>query len=252
MKEIAFKPIRTESLKEVFVSRFEELILSGRLSIGQKLPSERTLALQLGVSRPVVHEGLVDLAVKGLVTMKPRIGTIVNDYRKDGSLAILTSLVNYYKGSLDPALLDSMLEMRMLIEMATARLAATNRTTEHIVAFKDILKQEELIDPHDVEHIKEIDFEFHHLIALASKNLVYPLLIRSFKPVYTNLSGQFFMNPSVVPVVFRFHKTFVCAIEDKDVERSVETMESILEHGKKYLKEAIKETDNDEKKRKII
>src|SRR5512137_2428558 len=84
MKEI-LKPLKADSLVEVFISRFENLILTGKIAIGQKLPSERELALQLGVSRPVVHEGLVDLAAKGLVTMKPRVGTMVNDYRKEGS-----------------------------------------------------------------------------------------------------------------------------------------------------------------------
>ncbi|MCK7471367.1 MAG: GntR family transcriptional regulator [Desulfomicrobium escambiense] len=59
------------------------------------------MALQLGVSRPVVHEGLVDLAAKGLVTMKPRVGTFVNDYRKEGSLSIPNSIINYQQGSLD-------------------------------------------------------------------------------------------------------------------------------------------------------
>ena len=72
--QVLLKPIRTESLKELFIRRFEELILSGKFPIGQKLPSERELALQLNVSRPVVHEGLVDLAAKGLVTMIPRVG----------------------------------------------------------------------------------------------------------------------------------------------------------------------------------
>ena len=62
MLEQLLEPIKTDSLKDVFVIRFEELILSGKVKIGQKLPSERELALQLGVSRPVVHEGLVELA----------------------------------------------------------------------------------------------------------------------------------------------------------------------------------------------
>ena len=52
------KPIRKDSLKDVFIKRFEDLILSGTFPVGQKLPSERELALQLSVSRPVVHEGL--------------------------------------------------------------------------------------------------------------------------------------------------------------------------------------------------
>ena len=105
------KPLKTDSLKDVFVQRFEELILSGALSIGQKLPPERELALMLGVSRPVVHEGLVDLENKGLVTMKPRVGTVVNDYRREGSLSLLNSLVSYNRGRLEPAILDSLLEI---------------------------------------------------------------------------------------------------------------------------------------------
>ncbi len=51
MQEL-LKPIRTASLKDVFINRFEKLILSGTFPVGQKLPSERELALQLGVSRP--------------------------------------------------------------------------------------------------------------------------------------------------------------------------------------------------------
>ena len=85
------QPIKTESLTEIFVLRFEELILSGKLSIGEKLPSERELSLQLNVSRPVVHEGLMELAHKGLVIMKPRVGAVISDYRNNGSLAILNS-----------------------------------------------------------------------------------------------------------------------------------------------------------------
>ena len=119
MQEL-LKPIKSESLKDICVARFEELILSGKLTVGQKLPSERELALQLGVSRPVVHEGLVDLAAKGLVAMKPRVGTVVNDYRKEGSLSLLNSLVNYQQGRVDTDLLNSLLEMRMLFEVETA------------------------------------------------------------------------------------------------------------------------------------
>ena len=82
------QPLRTASLKEAFIERLEELILSGEVSIGEKLPSERALAEKLGVSRPVVHEGLVELAARGLVTLKPRVGAEVNDYRRQGSLAL--------------------------------------------------------------------------------------------------------------------------------------------------------------------
>jgi DNA-binding transcriptional MocR family regulator len=84
----AITPLRVPSLKEACVQRLEELILSGELKAGEKLASERELALQLGISRPVLHEALVDLAAKGLVAIEPRRGVYINDFRTNGSVAI--------------------------------------------------------------------------------------------------------------------------------------------------------------------
>ena len=235
MQEL-LEPIRTESLKDVFIRRFEDLILSGKFPVGQKLPSERELALQLGVSRPVVHEGLVDLAGKGLVTMIPRVGTLVNDYRKEGSLSILASLINYHQGNLEPGLLVSLLEMRLLFEVETARRAALHRDRDQLESFYNLLLEEDRISQRDVDGICELDFDFHHLIALASGNHIYPLLLNSFRHCYANLAGQFFSDPGVVPVVFDFHKKMVKAIEDKNEKSAAGIMEQMLDHGAQTLK----------------
>jgi GntR family transcriptional regulator, transcriptional repressor for pyruvate dehydrogenase complex len=228
-------PLKAESLKEVFISRFEDLILTGRLAIGQKLPPERELALQLGVSRPVVHEGLLELAVKGLVTMRPRVGTVVNDYRTQGSLAILESLVKFRQGDLEPELLKSLIDTRALMEIETARLACVNRTDEHLEQFRDILARERALAPADLEGITRTDFEFHHLIALASGNLVYPLLVNSFRPVYTAFTAIFFSDPVVLPFTFEFHERLVEAIAGKDPEKAVKIMTEVLAHGEDHL-----------------
>ncbi len=234
MQEL-LKPIRTESLKDIFIRRFEELILSGKFPIGQKLPSERELALQLGVSRPVVHEGLVDLAAKGLVTLIPRVGTIVNDYRREGSLALLTSLLNYQRGDFEPGLLVSLLEMRLLFEVETARLAARHRNRQQLESLYTILRREDSTPHQDVESVGELDFEFHHLLALASGNHIYPLLLNSFKHCYANLAGQFFSDPTVVPAVFDFHKKLVKAIQDKNEKSAARIMRRMLDHGAERL-----------------
>jgi len=233
------KPIKTDSLKEVFIARFEELILSGKFAIGQKLPSERELAQQLGVSRPVVHEGLIDLQTKGLVSMKPRVGTVVNDYRSQGSLAILGSLIDYHQGRFEPRLLESLLAMRRLIEIETARLAAKNRTREHLIALEGIIAQERTVNHEDIDILTELDYAFHHQIAMASGNMVYPLFLNSFKDVYVNLSGQFFSDPKVAPVVKASHKTVARAIADKDCEAAGTIMAKILTHGEKHLKSVV-------------
>jgi DNA-binding FadR family transcriptional regulator len=240
MQEL-LKPIKSESLKDICVARLEELILSAKLSTGQKLPSERELALQLGVSRPVVHEGLVDLAAKGLVTMKPRVGTVVNDYRKEGSLSLLTSLVNYHQEQLDPNLLRSLLDMRLLFEVETARLAALHRSDEHLLAFDRLLDDEKAVSFHHVEEITALDFEFHHLIAMATDNSIYPLLLNSFKQFYFNLAGQFFSDPRVIVEVFQFHQTMVHAIEKRNADQAMAVMKEMLMHGETHLKDIVEQ-----------
>ncbi len=235
------KPLRAESLKDVFVSRFEELILSGKISIGERLPSERELALRLGVSRPVVHDGLRDLVAKGLVSMKPRVGTVVNDYRKEGSLAVLASLVNYENGGLDPWLLESLLETRMLIEVETARVAAARRSREHLEAFDELLRREGTVDSGDLEAMAAVDFSFHHQVAMATGNLIYPLLLNSFRQVYTSLSRRFFSDPGVAPVVFGFHRELAGAIRERDGDGAAHVMKKLLVHGSERLQAVLSE-----------
>ncbi|MEA2101364.1 MAG: FadR/GntR family transcriptional regulator [Thermodesulfobacteriota bacterium] len=242
--EKMLKPIQAESLKDVFVSRFEELILSGRLYAGQRLPSERELSLQMGVSRPVVHEGLRELSARDLITMKPRAGACVSDYRMQGSISVLSSLINYRNGSLDPGLMESMLAMRSLLELENAGLAARNRTDQDQGVFEGLLERERAADPGDTGLVVELDFAFHHMVALATQNLVYPLLLNSLKPVYTNLTTQFFSDPEVTGNVFTLHGKLYQAIKAQAESMSVSLMQDLLDHGKEHLYKIFCKGDN--------
>jgi GntR family transcriptional regulator, transcriptional repressor for pyruvate dehydrogenase complex len=228
-------PLQSPSLKDVFIERFEDLILSGKLKIGQKLPSERELALQLGVSRPVVHKGLIDLEAKGLVTLTPRVGAVVNDYRREGSLALLNSLVSYQKGRLEPDLQKSLLDVRRLFEVETARLAARQREEAHLNGLREVIEQEAQSRRKDAVKLTALDFQFHHLLSLASGNQIYPLLINSFKQVYLNLAAQFFEDPAVVNTVHAFHREMHRAVENRDEAAAASVMEQMLVHGADHL-----------------
>jgi DNA-binding FadR family transcriptional regulator len=233
------QPLRPASLKDALIERLEELILSGEVSIGEKLPSERTLALQLGVSRPLVHEGLVELAARGLVSLKPRVGAQVNDYRRQGSLALLNSLINYRRGALDPALLDGLLGLRRLLESETARLAARNRTSDDLDEFREVLAREARVDERDISALVDVDFDFHHRVALASGNPIYPMFIKSFEPAAKNLAEHFFALAPVAATVFGFHRQLVAAVASGDGDRAAAVMVEILHHGRTVLGEAL-------------
>ena len=114
-----FHPCKSNSLKSACVNRLEELILSGELKVGRTpAPRKRDLAARFGGSVvPVLHEALVGPGLQGSGDdpSAPRCG----DQRLSLSpvrFAILSSLLTYHNGELDPKLVSSMLSMRILVE----------------------------------------------------------------------------------------------------------------------------------------
>ena len=229
------------TLVEDFIRRFEEMILSGKLAVGDKLPSERDLAIKLGVSRPVVHEGLIDLASKGLITRSPNGGAVINDFRVQGSLSMLNTILNFQSGLLEPKLAKDITDLRLLIEVENVRLAALSRTDEQLKILEEILAEESSIDIQDFEAVALLDFRFHLTLAITSNNAFYPLLINSFKPLYLNGSELFFTNLSLAPVVFGFHHELVKAIEERNPTKAIEIMSRMLEHGMTNYFDMVKE-----------
>lgn len=235
---LALEPLTVPSLKEACIRSLEGLILSGALKIGARLPPERTLAVQLGVSRPVVHQAIVELAAKGLVDIAPRRGVFVNDFRTRGSCALLTTLLTYREGELAPDLRNSLIDMRLLVEAETARLAALHCTPEHLAELKSLLIEEGACNQDDVETRIALDFAFHLQVALASGNLMYPLMLNSVKGVYTNLTSKFFAHHRgsiILEDVLAFHRALVAAIEARDSETARFVMVEMLNHGSGHL-----------------
>ncbi len=213
----------------------ENWILSGQVRPGDRLPPERELAARLNVSRPVVRDALSRMAAVGLVRIIPRVGSVVNDYRRHGSLNLLTSLVNYTNGDLAPELLRGLLDMRRLFENENARLAAANRRDSHVERLYRIVIQEADADPGDCEILSGLDFEFHLTLAEATGNPIYPMLLNSFKPVYTRFTRLFFSEPETAGPVCRFHKDLCAAVAAKDEGRAAAVMDALLDHGEREL-----------------
>ena len=235
---LPIEPLQVNSLKAACVARLEELILSGEIKPGEHLPAERDLAARLGVSRPVLHEALVDLAAKGLVTINPRRGVVVNDFRKSGSFAILSSLLNYHNGELDPIFVRSLFDMRLLVETENARLAADNISAEQLAELREVVAQEKATDQGNIGALVELDFEFHLLISIASENMAYPLILNSFKSVYTHFTSAFYVKAtgaSIIDEVFTQQSKLLDALEARKADQAAEMMKQLLIHGESFL-----------------
>lgn len=180
-----FKKLNAPSLKELFVTELESMILSGNLEIGTKLPSERELAASMQVSRAVVNSGIAEMEKKGFLVVKPRIGTFVEDYRRNGTMDTLVSIMNYNGGMLREKEVRSILEVRIIFMNLSSTLAIEHASDEEIQCLHTYV--DALYECQNPEQAASIIFEFSHEISYISQNTLLPLFFISFRDLVCSL-----------------------------------------------------------------
>lgn len=174
-----FSKLNAPTLKELFVKQLEAMILSGKLDIGERLPSERELADQMQVSRAVVNSGISELARKGFVHVKPRSGVYVADYRRYGTVETLLSIMNYNGGQLRRAEVRSILEIKIVVDSLAVELAVQKLTEADLAVLKERLGA--IAKEGSPEESSERLFNFYHELTMISGNSLLPLIYCSFR-----------------------------------------------------------------------
>ena len=229
-----FGKISAPSLKEICVQEILTKILSGELKPGDRLPPERELAEAMGISRSSVNHGIMELETMGFLTITPRRGTIVNDYRRHPTPQSLAAVMRYSSVQMEEALFSDLMDTRLLIEVESARLACTNiydTTVEKMRKLVEELTQE----PEDPT---EILYRFHYLLTAASGNSVYSMIYRGFETVLCTLIRQHYsMRSQDIKESVRLHGELLDAIIRKDEKASQELARQILTQGITVLQE---------------
>ena len=176
---MGLEPLYAPSLKELFVQKLQGMILSGELPMGEKLPPERELCQQLGVSRAVVNGGIAELARQGFLEVRPRQGTYVADYRRDGNMDTLMAIMDYNGGMLGREEIRSILEVRWGLEQMTLHRVIGNATDAQLARLGRFVDQLGELPP--PAQAAEIAFAFHHEMTLMGGNHILPLIYTSFK-----------------------------------------------------------------------
>lgn len=151
-----------------------EHIRSNRLKVGDELPSEGQFAGQLGVSRPVMREAFHALAALKMIDVgngqRARVGAI------DGS--VMAASIGHAVNTAQVSLAD-VWDVRRTLELRTAELAARNRTDAQAAAIMAAAHTLEVC--RDETTRTAADTAFHQTIALASGNLLFFQIVRSFE-----------------------------------------------------------------------
>jgi len=177
---MGFTKITTASLTELFVQQVENMILSGELQVGEQLPAARELSERLGVSRPVITAGLIELEKMGFVEIRPRQGAYVCDYRRKGTVETLLAIMRYNGGAMRQHEVVSLLQVRGSLEQLCAELVIDRASDDELAVMDPFLQS--MAEAENPECMAEAVFAFHHELAVLSGNVLLPLLYYSFRP----------------------------------------------------------------------
>jgi GntR family transcriptional repressor for pyruvate dehydrogenase complex len=160
-----YTPIRSNKVYEQIAEQIEQLILSGKLRCGDRLPTERELAEQFQASRTAVREAMKTLAQKGLVDMRPGRGTVVIDGTSQAMRHSLGLMLRVGQAGSE----NNLVEVREILEPEIAALAAARATEEQIAVLREAVQlMDDSLD--DAETYITADNEFHRTLARATQN----------------------------------------------------------------------------------
>ena len=174
-------------LADTVASELEARILDGSLKPGDLLPSERELAVELGVSRPPIREAIQKLAAKGLLTTHHGLGTRVTDRLEAHFADPWQDMFNGHS-----LLQRDLLEFRRMLEAQAAYLAA-ERALDIDIQRLDAAYQDLCIayDSNDLQASIDKDVQFHQTIAEASHNVLIGHLTASLmRVIHSDISNN--------------------------------------------------------------
>ena len=218
-------------------------LLAGSLKPGDRLVSERDLAIQLGVGRPLVREALRALTMLGIVEIRDRIGTVVT--RPD--VSVLNDFFTFALAQ-QADMPDDVMQARVAIECQAIRLACERADIADFERLQAALARiAETINESDAGGMA--DFEFHRTMVLASHSQTLAVLHNSMAGLLTHVHRnrrelvQAF--PSMKDYLIDDHRRIFEAVVARDPDRADATLRKHFQIGDEYRRRAIVgETDS--------
>lgn len=200
-------------------------IEAGRLGPGDRLPTERELALQMGVSRPSLRSGLRTLHAMGIITSRRGAGTFIVEGPPHLGTAPLEFLA-----ALHGFTLDQMYEARRMLEVGAAGLAAERATGDQLASMADEITGmfASLEEP---KAFLRHDLGFHRGVAAGSGNPIVAAIIGTLTEIIWE-TGRLNMEGFSLRESAEIHRRIYEAIRARNPERARRDMTEHLEHAR--------------------
>jgi GntR family transcriptional repressor for pyruvate dehydrogenase complex len=210
-----FTTIKRNKAYEQVAQTIRRRVLSGKLALGERLPSERDLSEQFGVSRVVVREAIRTLELAGILRVQKGAGGgtfVARAYEKP----LVASITNLLEGG--AITLDHLFELRLMLEPPAAARAASHASPEGLAELERALAQAEQVI-NDSKALRVANLEFHRrLVAITGNSLLSALCDTVLQLLVASLEGNLSIETS--RAVLDYHHRIVEAIRQKQPERA--------------------------------
>ncbi|MGD1844677.1 MAG: FadR/GntR family transcriptional regulator [Salibacteraceae bacterium] len=226
-----FSQIVFDTPVDQIIKQIRDLISSGQLKPGDRLPSERQLSERLNVGRTHLRDAIRKLEFYGILKTVPQSGTYVAGLGIPALQGLITDML-----ALQGNDFKSLVETRVILEMNTARLAAEHRTAKDLKEMEQALHQHRLKVQKNQDAVDE-DFLFHLKIADSSKNSVLKSLMLIIAPDIM----QYFKKHDVCgagrsDVAVDQHEQLLQHIVEKNPDKAVASLLAHLDGISEYVK----------------
>lgn len=215
--------IRPSPLVDQAIRHLREQITEGHWPVGSKIPGETTLAKDLGVGRSTVREAVRALAGAGLVRTRHGSGVFV----------IATEATEDWPTRLRRAAIADVYEVRMLVEVQAARLAALRRTETDLTALDTALAARQAAADDDDAAFVDADIALHGAVVAAAHNPVLTDLFAEFVPALRqgliDLVDLLDLRAQAPDPGEESHSALVRAVHDGDADASGRILQAELE-----------------------
>ena len=228
---------REVKLADRVAQHMTERLLDGTLLRGERLPPERLLAEQYGVSRTVIREAVRVLASKGLMETRNGSGTYVRSPNVGAVAESMALLFRLHQGN-TPVDYELVHEVRRVLEVEIAALGARRATAEDIAALETALELQRAARL-DRDTYTAYDVDFHAALATATHNPLFSVLLNSVSDVMREVRTLGFLVPGAIDNGLMHHERLIAAVKMQDGTAAKKAMQEHLRDSQRILREGL-------------
>ncbi|KMJ57566.1 hypothetical protein AB685_16325 [Bacillus sp. LL01] len=211
----------TDKIEKQFIRK----VLKGDYPSGTQIPSERELAAEFEVGRPVIREVLQRLERDGWLTIRHNQRATVNDYWKEGNLMTIVHILNE-EDTIPDEFIIHLLELRKNLSPSYVKGAVTHKPLEVV----SLLKESESVADNP-QSFAEYDWYLQRGLAAAAPNPIYLLILNSFGHLYIKMATYYFTDSNYRDSSRNYYLKLMQATLEKDGEKAEQLVHTMMEQS---------------------